>query len=256
MDQLFLSREQCRKYLDRIGVSGDVEVSYEFLALLLRRHRESIVFENLDTYLLGRPADLDVESVYKKIVCENRGGYCFERSIAFLQLLKGLGFDAYLCGCKLRSMDHHVNHGSVLVRLGDDICYCDVGLGCDIPPEPVRLIPGWRKDPQGFSLSVEEAGPFWWKYSFSPGLDIYICRDRYCIDDFKPLNQYMTTNPGKFRDNVILFKNTSDGYISLIDCLFKRRIGDKITEKNVTKSERNELIKSEFDINILITDNA
>lgn len=248
MDRLYLNREQCRRYLDRISVHQDVKVDLDSLKLIMCQHRSSVIFENLDTYFSGRPAVLELENIFQKIVLGKRGGYCFELSIAFAGLLNGLGFHASLCGCKLRSMEQHVNHGAVIVRLEDNIYYCDVGLGCDIPAEPVRLIPGSWISPRGFSCSVKEINSFWWKYSFSPGIDIYICKDEYCIDDYRPLNHYMTMNPGKFRDSVILFRNTHTGYVFLSDHRFRQKMGNELIQSDVAEAEREELVKREFGI--------
>ena len=250
MNRISYGREQCIEYLGRIGVARDVKPDLDSLKMLICRHRESVIFENLDTCFGGQPAVLEPDTIYKKIVRDRRGGYCFELSIAFAGLLNGLGFHASLCGCKLGSMEHHVNHGATLVRLADEIYFCDVGLGCDIPVEPVRLMPGAWISPQGFSCSMKELNPFWWKYSFSPGTDIYICKDEYCIDDYKPLNQYMTLNPGKFRDSTILFRNTHAGYVFLSDFHFRKKSDKGVTQLDIAESEREELVKKEFGISL------
>lgn len=46
-------------------------------------HAAAIPFENLDV-LLGRPIDLEIGAVFRKLVIDRRGGYCFEQNVLLL----------------------------------------------------------------------------------------------------------------------------------------------------------------------------
>lgn len=59
-------------YLDRVGYRGPVAPTLEVLRALHRLHPAAIAFENLDPFL-GRPVELDIESLHRKIVEGGRG---------------------------------------------------------------------------------------------------------------------------------------------------------------------------------------
>ncbi len=64
-------------YLHRIRFEGGVRPDLATLRAIHRAHQYAIPFENLDV-LLRRPVVLDLEANYDKIVCQRRGGWCYE----------------------------------------------------------------------------------------------------------------------------------------------------------------------------------
>ena len=78
------------KYLERIGLTKNRELSLEFLAVLQEKHLLSIPFEDLD--IPDRDTiTIDVEKFYEKIVIRKRGGFCYELNGLFSVLLRELG---------------------------------------------------------------------------------------------------------------------------------------------------------------------
>ena len=73
-----LSEEQTRKYLERIGLSYPVFPTLETLDALIWSHQCKVPFENIDTRLLACPVSLSSQDLYRKIVEERHGGFCFE----------------------------------------------------------------------------------------------------------------------------------------------------------------------------------
>jgi len=73
---------------------------------VLHTHMLSIApYENLCLhYSPTHKIDLDPQVLFKKIVDEarGRGGYCMENSIFFNHILRGLGFDVYTAGVRIR----------------------------------------------------------------------------------------------------------------------------------------------------------
>jgi N-hydroxyarylamine O-acetyltransferase len=78
-------------YLQRIGYRGSLAPEAATLQALHVAHLQAVPFENLDVHL-GRPILLDVETIYRKIVVEQRGGFCYELNGLFAWLLRELGF--------------------------------------------------------------------------------------------------------------------------------------------------------------------
>jgi len=74
-------------YLARIKYEGPLIPSLETLQGLHRAHVMTVPFENLDIHL-GRSITLAPADLFRKIVVERRGGYCFELNGLFALLLE------------------------------------------------------------------------------------------------------------------------------------------------------------------------
>lgn len=78
-------------YLARVGVEGPVTADVATLRRLHRAHVAAIRFENLDV-MLGRPVEVGLAAVQKKLVGGQRGGYCYEHATLFGAVLQSVGF--------------------------------------------------------------------------------------------------------------------------------------------------------------------
>src|SRR5438477_10211425 len=86
--------------LERIGYQGPVSISYETLRDLQRAFLLSVPFENLDIHF-GRPIEIGPNAVYRKVIEDRRGGFCYELNGLFYDLLSGIGFDVTLLGATM-----------------------------------------------------------------------------------------------------------------------------------------------------------
>src|SRR5437764_12252268 len=84
-----------QRYLERINYHGSLEPTLQTLQALHEAHLLAVPFENLDIHL-GRKILLDEESLWKKIVEQGRGGFCYELNGLFAWLLRALGFQVDL----------------------------------------------------------------------------------------------------------------------------------------------------------------
>lgn len=120
-----------RSYLNRIGYSGPLAVDAATLRALHRHHLRAIPYENLDVQL-RRPITIDVEPVYRKIVEERRGGWCFEMNGLFAWALRSVGFSLTQIAAGVmreeRGDDSFGNHLALIVHLERDYL-ADVGFG-------------------------------------------------------------------------------------------------------------------------------
>ena len=80
-------------YLERIGLSYRPPVSLEGLNALIEAHQKNVPFENYGICDHHYHVSLLAEDLFKKIVVERKGGYCFENNASFGSLLNALGFD-------------------------------------------------------------------------------------------------------------------------------------------------------------------
>ena len=75
------------EYLARINYSKSAQPDSKTLHALQLAHMQNIPFENLDIGL-GRKINLDLESLWEKIVINKRGGFCYELNGLFACLLQ------------------------------------------------------------------------------------------------------------------------------------------------------------------------
>lgn len=112
-----------------------------FLAAIQRRHLASFPFSSVGVWL-GDALPLDVESLYRRIVVNHRGGYCFEQNGLLYAMLGELGFTTRLCLARVvLNGDEHpgLTHRITLVDIGGRRYVVDVGFGANGPRQPVPL---------------------------------------------------------------------------------------------------------------------
>ncbi|NEW42246.1 arylamine N-acetyltransferase [Nocardia cyriacigeorgica] len=132
-------------YLARIGFEGERAPTLATLRSLVFLHVTTFPFENLEI-ILGRPINLDVESLQDKMVRQRRGGYCFENSGLFAAVLERLGFGVTGLSARIfMGTDNKLlasTHAMLRVTTADDdrIWLCDVGFGSG-PMAPIELTP-------------------------------------------------------------------------------------------------------------------
>lgn len=130
-------------YFERIGYSGSPTPTLETLHALTLAHAIAIPFENLDV-LLGRSIMLDEDSLFRKLVVEKRGGYCFEQNGLLLAILRQIGFAATPLSARIRlncPRDYIPprTHMFVRVEIGGESWLTDVGVGGFSLTQAIRL---------------------------------------------------------------------------------------------------------------------
>src|SRR5215831_8810932 len=130
-------------YARRIEYLGAFRATLEVLRELHLAHATHIPFENLDV-LLGRPIRLDSDSLWKKLVENRRGGYCFEQNGLFAAVLEAIGFSVSRLAARVRIGATAVRprtHMLLMVDVEGQRWLTDVGFGGDglLYPVPFRL---------------------------------------------------------------------------------------------------------------------
>ena len=213
------------RYLGRIGYEGNTAPDLPCLERLMEYHLQNVVFENLEVYEEGRVPSLDTEDLYRKIVLQGRGGYCFELNKLFYEILKAVGFQVYPLGVRIlwnREQLPPMTHRATLVTLEDGIYYCDIGYGGPGPKRPVRLEDGIHEEKGGsFRITMKPEGAngeslierkregSWTsilRFPLHPALEV----------DFELMNFYCARSPQvMFTQKRVLSRNTSDGSVAL-----------------------------------------
>jgi N-hydroxyarylamine O-acetyltransferase len=160
-----VSPAQLAAYFNRIGYTGSHEASGETLQALHRLHPQAIPFENIDT-LLGLTPQLDLESVFAKLVSARRGGYCFEHNVLFRAVLETIGFETSGLAARVLWADPDAmpprTHMMLLVETPDETWLADVGFGSMTLTAPLVFDNGREQATphETFRLDLIERGDF------------------------------------------------------------------------------------------------
>ncbi|CAN5212012.1 arylamine N-acetyltransferase [soil metagenome] len=200
-------------YLERIGYIGERAADAGTLRDLHRAHADTIAFENLDV-VLGRPIELDLDSVQDKLVRRLRGGYCFEHNLLFGAALERLGYAVTRLAARVQPAGPGPRT-HMLLRVAADgrEWLADVGFGASLL-EPLaleattvcqgswtyRLTPG---DPEAWLLQAGRPEGWADLYGFTLEPQRRIDYDVY--------NHYTATHPrSPFAGQIVALRTTPD----------------------------------------------
>jgi N-hydroxyarylamine O-acetyltransferase len=208
-------------YLQRIGYTGSRAPNAETLRGLHRAHMLSVPFENLDIHL-DRRIVLDEAWLFKKIVGERRGGFCYELNGLFAALLRELGFTVDLLSARVINEKGELglpfDHMTLLVHL-EERWLADVGFG-DSYTEPLRLDDPRDQFRDDCAYRLTSVGDNWTLWERMPGADwdpqhVFTLAP-HDLADFVPMCHYHQTSPdSEFTRKRICSRPTPDGRVTL-----------------------------------------
>jgi N-hydroxyarylamine O-acetyltransferase len=206
-------------YLNRIGYTGPRDVNLETLRGVHRAHLTTVPFENVDV-VLKRPIRLDPASLYRKIVTNRRGGYCFESNALFMYALQALGFTVSPLQARVlwERKDPSLpprSHMLLMVDLEEGLFLADVAFGGQTPPQPLSFAVNieqptshepyrLRRTADGeLELEALMAGQWGVLYRFTlhPQQPV----------DFEHANWYVSTHPDSFFANNLIAAIPGEG---------------------------------------------
>jgi len=213
-------------YLNRIQYQGALEPNTQNLSALQKAHMQTVPFENLSVHY-KQPILLNEEALYKKIVEQKRGGFCYELNGLFAWLLRSLGYkvDTLSAGVTTGTggFGPEFDHMTLLVHLDEDYLV-DVGFG-DSFQEPLRI--NFRGDQkQGgtlYQLSAEGEALVLFKQNDldkNPNMQPqYRFRlTSHHMKEYEGMCQYHQTSPSShFTQQRICSRATENGRYSLSD---------------------------------------
>lgn len=201
------------KYFKRIHYSGDFGANMETLKRIHQLHPQYIPFENIDSYT-GIVPSLDSEHIFRKLVIESRGGYCYEQNLLLSEVLRYLGFKVQLqLGRVVWLRDENSSaaktHLLLIVELNDQKYLVDCGFGTATLTSPLLLD---EEEPQQtpneeFKISQKNGAYILWTWR-EKWLAVY----RFELEHVEPLdldicNWYLATHPeSNFRKNLVFSK--------------------------------------------------
>ncbi len=246
-------------YLERINYKGSLDVSKETLYNIHMAHALNIPFENLDVYL-KKPVYLDRESLYKKIVTNKRGGYCFEMNGLLSIILQGLGFKVLNLLARI-TKDNGITynaktHQVLCVEIGDDKYLLDVGYGNHGLAAPILIELGKEQEQfydtfrivevekYGYALQRKVEDEFMYIYAF----DLKECSPA----DFMMSHHFTSTFPESlFVNKKVCTMPTKEGRITLTDDHFKVVEGNETSLLEIEDDNHyNKLLKEYFKLDL------
>lgn len=257
-EALYTPLPDCAAYAKRIGVQWPLTPDLKTLDEILFRHQCNIPFENLEAYAQGRTPSLEIPALYEKIVNQGRGGYCFELNALLCAFLQGAGYDACAVSCRiLRGKDFipPMLHRGVMVRIGEQHYYCDVGYG---GPQPGGAVPlGGSRTILGETFLCEKREGDWW------GIDRINSRGQrekvfefltipMPASYFVPYNFYCANSPDSvFTQKRLLNRRTEEGSLALTeDTLTEHRNGEILNIKAESREDLQKMVEDRFGLKV------
>lgn len=247
-------------YLNRIGIKEIPAPTEEALASLTRAHLEAIPFENLEVCLEERIPSMEPEDLYKKVVENRRGGWCFELNKLFCLLLQELGFTCHSVPCRIvheRPELRPVSHRATVVEIGNHLWFCDVGFGGAGPKGALRMDTTEVQTVFGDTFRVEPNRDRYpgehmvSRCDNSHWVPVLVFRDHapWLEPDFTALsNYYASWERSPFKNRPVLYRCTPDGWISLTGSHLIRLSDGQKYEEELTEEQILQVIRSEFDL--------
>lgn len=212
------------EYLKRVQYHSAVRPDIETLIGLHRAHLLNITYENLDIHR-GCPLSLDLDTIYDKIVTNQRGGWCFEMNGLFAWALREIGFTVTLLASSVGrdSVNAPWTGDHLILRVDLDRPYlADVGFGNGLF-EPIPLRVG-QYSQRGFDYSLHLDGERWWftnqQYG---GAGFDFTQEAYQLGDFAPQSQHLQTSPESgFVRTTVCHRFTPTGLVTLRGAVLRR----------------------------------
>ncbi|WP_312890836.1 arylamine N-acetyltransferase family protein [Clostridium thailandense] len=245
-------------YLERIKYEGKIDACFETLYNLHKSHTLNVPFENLNVYY-KKPILLDRESLYKKIVENKRGGYCFEMNGLFSFVLKELGFKVtdLLARVEVEGTFYSAKtHQVLMVEIDDKRWLVDVGFGRNGITEPLLLEEGIEQQQSGDTYRLLKDSKFGYmlqnkvedKYSYMYAFTLDEC---YPVD-YVMSSHFTSTYPDSwFTKMKFCTKPIKEGRITLTDECFKVAKNGQISETKISnEDEFNKVLKKHFELDL------
>ena len=250
-------------YLRRIEYSGEIYEDLPTLRSLLHHHVFTIPFEIFDIHS-RTPISLQIESIYRKVVLGNRGGYCFELNILFHRLLQKCGFTVSMISGRLlhgHGYGPEFEHLALIVVLEGRKWLVDVGYG-DFSLQPLAIEPGEiQSDGRTFYQVTDKLivdgekylGVEKWNHSKQAFRTEYIFKLTPRVEqEFAAMNHFHQTSPDShFSRSLICTLPTKDGRITIINNrLIRTEQGQKQVKAILNPEHREKLLEKYFHFHV------
>ncbi|NXL92049.1 ARYL protein, partial [Alectura lathami] len=270
-----------QEYFSRISYDGSHKATdLQTLTTIFQHHIQAIPFENLSMHC-GETIDLDLQSIYNKIVRKKRGGWCLETNYLLFWALQEIGYDVCILGGNSydpakKAYTALIDHILLKVVIKGSSYIADAGFGGAYQAwQPVMLISG-KDQPQipGIFRFMEDNGIWYFekvkRKHYIPEESVPLTdtpetgniRKIYSftleprqIDDFQELNTYLQVFPDNLlRKKSICTLQTTEGTYALVGWTFTEmkynytEDTDLLQITTLTDEEVEKTLKDKFNI--------
>lgn len=206
-------------YFSRIDFNGERSPTLGTLHAITAHHAAAIPFENLNV-LLELGIDIAPQAVERKLVSEQRGGYCFEQNQLLLWVLSALGFRVKPLSARVRwllprEVTPPRTHLFVCVEMEDGPWLTDVGVGGCSLTAALRWKDGLEQETPHDKRRLVREGNLWFHQVCFDGDWFDVCEftgEEMPEIDRQVANWWTSTHPlSKFRNNLLVSKAGLDG---------------------------------------------
>ena len=247
-------------YFERISFKGSTEAREGTLRDIHIAHTLNVPFENLDVFY-RRPILLDGVSLYKKIVEERRGGYCFEMNGIFSLVLQEMGFKVTNLLARVTIDGIHYTtktHQAILVEIAGNKWLADVGFGNDGIIAPLILEEDIEQKQFAHIYRLVKHSKFGWVLQKKME-DSYVPLYAFTLDecdpeDFLMSNHFTATFPESFFIKMrMCTMPTKEGRITLTDNHFKVVKNNYVLDTPITnENEFTTALKKHFSLDLTL----
>lgn len=244
-------------YLKRINYTGSLSVTPETLRDLQLAHLQSVPFENLSIHA-GEPIVLEEDALFKKIVEQRRGGFCYECNGSFAGLLCALGFRVEMLAAGVAHRQGGFgpifDHMTLAVTM-DERWLVDVGFG-DSFLEPLLLDSRAEQEQGTQSFRIDDDDKYLILLRRNDGEDwqpqYRVTLQSFGFPDYEEMCRFHQTSPeSHFTQNVICSRVTENGRITLSGMLLITTSGPqriRTEQLLTTREEYNRVLRDQFGI--------
>lgn len=245
----------------------DLNIAFEnkdinFLNSLQSSHIAKYSFNSL-AVVLGKCISLDVNDIFKKIVLQHKGGYCFEHNKLVQNVLEELGFEVRLLLARVvynQNIDTSRTHRIMLVSLNGSNYIVDGGFGHLGARHPVKMEMGLDQD-QGdaryrivkndlneYNYQIFKDGDFFTLYTFNT--------ERYSEADCTLGHFYSHKSPdAAFVNNLVISRKYFNNIYSLRNSeLHQIRDGETHTTVIKTASQLHDILINTYELEVDIAE--
>jgi len=236
---------EAEKYLERINYSDKTEPEMEVLKALQKKHLLSVPFENLDIHD-KIPIELDLANIFKKVVIERRGGFCYELNGIFHELLNSIGFDVKMISARVFDQTQQIfspefDHLAIIAKIESVDYLADVGFG-EFAFSPLKIELNTIHNDERGSFRIEKYDDLYYKVAKRAGdnwgPEYMFTLKKRDLSEFKDMCHYNQTSPlSHFTQNKFCSLATEKGRITVTSNKIKITEGDTITELQVNSEE-------------------
>lgn len=241
------------EYCKRINFKQLPPATEAGLGALQLAQRLVIPFENLDVRL-NREIKLDHESIFKKLVTDRRGGYCFEHNLLLSYALEAMGVTnrPALARVWLGAGDSPpLTHLVLLARLGKATWLMDAGFGGGYCP-PMLLANGSEAvAPDGSTYRLTSDPELGWILDrCTNGIEarqFSFTETRIFPSDILLANHWTSTHPTSlFKNSIVVNRIAGDGRLSLTNTIFTRSLQRDETVVIKSSNQLADVLREEF----------